>query len=40
VITELQRGFTLIELWCVRWNIKINEDKIQVTYFSRGNGPV
>jgi hypothetical protein len=26
-------------LWCERWNIKINEDKTQAIYFSRGNGP-
>src|SRR5215468_35958 len=39
VTRKLQRGLTYVELWCERWNIKINEDKTQAIYFSRGNGP-
>jgi hypothetical protein len=34
VLRKLQRGLTLMESWCERWNIKINEDKTQVIYFS------
>jgi hypothetical protein len=29
-----------IETWCEHWNIKINEDKTQVIYFSYRHGPV
>jgi hypothetical protein len=29
-----------MEAWCERWNIKINEDKTQAIYFSRGIKPV
>jgi len=39
-ITKLQRGLTAMEAWCERWNIKINEDKTQAIYFSRGIKPV
>jgi hypothetical protein len=28
-----------METWCERWNIKINEEKIQGIYFSRRRGP-
>jgi hypothetical protein len=35
VLRKLQRGFTSVESWCERWNIKINEDKAQAIYFSR-----
>jgi hypothetical protein len=35
VLSKLQRGLSATETWCERWNIKkINEDKIQVIYFS------
>jgi hypothetical protein len=33
VLRKLQRGLTAIETWCERWNIKINDDKIQTIYF-------
>ena len=39
-IRNLQRGLTATEMWCERWNIKINEDKTQAIYFSHGNRPV
>jgi hypothetical protein len=31
---KLQRNLTAIETSCERWNININEDKIQAIYFS------
>jgi hypothetical protein len=34
VLRNLQRGLSAIEPWCKCWNIKINEDKTQVIYFS------
>jgi hypothetical protein len=34
VTRRLQRGFSVIETGCERWNIKINKDKTQVIYFS------
>jgi hypothetical protein len=40
VLRKLQRGFTSMESWCERWNIKINEDKAQVIYFSHPCGSV
>jgi hypothetical protein len=40
VLRKLQRGLTSVESWCERWNIKINEDKTQAIYFSRGYRPV
>jgi hypothetical protein len=39
-VRKLQRGLTAMEAWCERWNIKINEDKTQAIYFSRGIKPV
>jgi hypothetical protein len=39
VVRKLQRGLNLMETWCKRWNIKINEDKTQGVYFSRGRRP-
>jgi hypothetical protein len=30
---QRQRGLSAIETWCERWNIKVNEDKTQATYF-------
>jgi hypothetical protein len=39
-IRKLQRGLTAMEEWCERWNIKINENKIQAIYFSHSNRPV
>jgi hypothetical protein len=35
VLCNLQRGFTAVNSWCERWNMKINEGKTQATYFSR-----
>jgi hypothetical protein len=40
VLRKLQRGLTLMELWCGRWNTKINEDKSQAIYFSHRSRPV
>jgi hypothetical protein len=34
-MSKLQRGLTAVGSWCQRWNIKINEGKSQVIYFSR-----
>jgi hypothetical protein len=35
VICKLQRDLTAVKLWFERWNIKVNEGKIQAIYFSR-----
>jgi hypothetical protein len=35
ILCKLQRGLTAVNLWCERWNIKINKGKTQVIYFSR-----
>jgi hypothetical protein len=32
-LRNLQRGLIVIEAWCERWNIKINDDKTQAIYF-------
>jgi hypothetical protein len=29
VLRKLQRGLNVVEIWCERWNIKINEDRTQ-----------
>lgn len=34
VLRKLQRGLNLIEAWCKRWDIKINEDNILAVCFS------
>jgi hypothetical protein len=34
VLIKLQRGLSAIETWCERCNIKINEDKTQIIFFS------
>jgi hypothetical protein len=34
VLCKLQRGLTTVNSFCERWNIKINEGKIQAIYFS------
>jgi hypothetical protein len=39
VLRKLQRGLTSVGSWCEHWNIRINEDKTQAIYFSRGNRP-
>jgi hypothetical protein len=39
VVRKIQRGLSLMETWCERWNIKIKEDKTQEIYFSRSRGP-
>jgi hypothetical protein len=36
---KIQRGLSSMETWCERWNIKINEDKIQGMYFSHSRRP-
>jgi hypothetical protein len=40
VLRKLQRGLTAIEARFEQWNIKINEDKIQASYFCHRRGPV
>jgi hypothetical protein len=39
VLRKLQPGLTSVGSWCEHWNIRINEDKTQTIYFSRGNRP-
>jgi hypothetical protein len=39
IIRKFQRGLSSMEVWCVRWNIKINEDKTRGIYFSRNRRP-
>jgi hypothetical protein len=34
VLRKLLLGFTSLELWCERWNIKFNDDETQAIYFS------
>jgi hypothetical protein len=34
VFRKLQWGLSATEIWCERWNIKINEDRTQAIYFS------
>jgi hypothetical protein len=34
VLRKLQQGLKSTKMYCKRWNIKINEDKAQVVYFS------
>jgi hypothetical protein len=38
-IRKLQRVLSSMETWCERWNIEMNEDKIQGIYFSRSRHP-
>jgi hypothetical protein len=33
-LRQLQRGFNSMAEWSKRWNIKVNEDKMQAIYFS------
>jgi hypothetical protein len=40
VLRKLQHGTTSMESRCERWNIKINEDKNQVIYFSHRRRPI
>jgi hypothetical protein len=35
VLCKLQRGLAVVNSWCERLTIKINEGKTQATYFSR-----
>jgi hypothetical protein len=35
ILRKLQRGLTVVNSWCERWNIKVNEAKSQANYFSR-----
>jgi hypothetical protein len=39
VLRKLQRGLSAIETWCEHWNVKINEEKTQATYFSYRRRP-
>jgi hypothetical protein len=35
VARKLQRGLNSMQVWCERWNIKINEEKTRGIYLSR-----
>jgi hypothetical protein len=39
-LKKLQRGLNSMSAWCERWDIKINEDKTQVIYFSYQRRPL
>jgi hypothetical protein len=39
VVRKLQRGLNSMEIWCERWNIKINEDNTEGIYCSRSRRP-
>jgi hypothetical protein len=39
VLRKIQRGLDSMAAWCKHWNIKINEDKTRVIYFTRRNRP-
>jgi hypothetical protein len=39
VLRKIQRGLTAMESWCERWNIKINEEKTRVIFFSHRRTP-
>jgi hypothetical protein len=39
VVRKLQRGLSLMETWCERWNIKINEENSRGIYFSHSRRP-
>jgi hypothetical protein len=39
VLRKIQRGLNSMAVWCERWNIKINEDKTWVIYFTHRNRP-
>jgi hypothetical protein len=39
VLRKIQCGVNSMAAWCERWNIKINEDKTRVTYFSHQQRP-
>jgi hypothetical protein len=39
IVRKLQRGLDTLEVWCERWDIKINEDKTQAIYFSHQRAP-
>jgi hypothetical protein len=37
VLRKIQRGLDSMAAWCVRWIIKLNEDKTQAIYFTHRN---
>jgi hypothetical protein len=39
VLRNIRRGLDSMEVWCKRWNIKINEDKTRAICFTRRNCP-
>jgi hypothetical protein len=39
-LRKLQRGLSVIETWCERWNIKIIEDTTRAIYFSHRLSPL
>jgi hypothetical protein len=39
IVRKLQRGLDTLVAWCERWNIRINEDKTRVIYFSHQRAP-
>jgi hypothetical protein len=39
VLRKIQRGLNCMAAWCVRWNVKINEEKTRAIYFTHRNRP-
>jgi hypothetical protein len=39
VLRKIQSGLNSMAAWCEHWNIKINEDKTRVIYFTHRNRP-
>jgi hypothetical protein len=39
VLRKIQHGLDSMATWCKCWNIKINEDKTRMIYFTRRNRP-
>jgi hypothetical protein len=39
VVRKLQRGLSSIEIWCERWDIQINEERIRGFTFFRSRRP-
>jgi hypothetical protein len=39
VLRNIQRGLNCMVAWCEHWNIKVNEEKTRVIYFTHRNRP-
>jgi hypothetical protein len=39
VLRKIQRVLNCMAAWCVRWNIRINEEKTRAIYFTHRNRP-